>query len=515
MTLHAAVAFSSIPNEVLRGHAATLVPASLIQLTDRLASALLGAAWESAVLVAAVALTLRLVPGLSAALRARLWLAVLALLVLLPALPVALPQALVHSADSAGLQPLRVSAVWSLWLACAWAVLSAARAVKLLAGAVRLRGVARAAVPVPAGAEHAALLQHRGRAVELCVSAEIGRPSVIGFLRPRILLPPALFEALSPAALRQVLLHEMEHLRRHDDWTNLAQKLALVVLPLDPALFWVERRLCAERELACDDGVLRQTAARKAYAACLVSLAEHAMLRRGAALALGAWERQTELARRVHRILRRPEPAMRPAAARLAVAGVLGGVLAGGALLAGCPQLVRFAPEPASTLAAVEAPESLPSVASGRAQAELAGFHPAPHSSAAMQSSLASPAYLTLATAVLPARQPAVAGGERPLRSVARKERAGTAARLTAAARSARPRDGIVALRRVSTLRTSVDRTATAAPRVVLLTVWQSAAPALTFREDAAATGAAGSAEEFPPSYAAVPMQGGWLLVQL
>ena len=59
-------------------------------------------------------------------------------------------------------------------------------------------------------------------------------------------------------------MHEMEHLRRGDDWTNLLQKAGLVFFPLNPASFWVERRLCAERELACDDCVLRSSGARKA-----------------------------------------------------------------------------------------------------------------------------------------------------------------------------------------------------------------------------------------------------------
>ena len=78
----------------------------------------------------------------------------------------------------------------------------------------------------------------------------MARPSVLGFFRPRILVPPELLKALSPRELRQVVVHEMEHLHRADDWTNLLQKVGLVLFPLNPVLLWVERRLCAERELA-------------------------------------------------------------------------------------------------------------------------------------------------------------------------------------------------------------------------------------------------------------------------
>ena len=56
------------------------------------------------------------------------------------------------------------------------------------------------------------------------------------------------------------------------DSIHLLQKLGLALFPLHPALFWLDRRLCRERELACDDGVLRATQARKAYAACLARL---------------------------------------------------------------------------------------------------------------------------------------------------------------------------------------------------------------------------------------------------
>ena len=148
------------------------------------------------------------------------------------------------------------------------------------------------------------------RAAELCVSDEVARPSVLGFFRPRILVPPALVEALTPQELQQVVLHEMEHLRRGDDWTNLLQKIGLVFFPLNPVLLWVERRLCAERELACDDRVVRSSAGRKAYALCLTRMAEFSILRRSFSLVLGLWERRPELVRRVQRIISQPVRSM-------------------------------------------------------------------------------------------------------------------------------------------------------------------------------------------------------------
>jgi hypothetical protein len=164
---------------------------------------------------------------------------------------------------------------------------------------------------------------------------------VIGFFRPRILFPAWLLERLSPAELEQVILHEAEHLRRRDDWTNLIQKLALVLFPLNPALIWIERQLCHEREMACDDAVVRVTGKPRAYAACLTSLAERGLERRREALSLGAWRRRPELVGRVHRLLKQGSQ-LHPAAARALLAVVSGGLVLGSVEFSRAPQLVAF-----------------------------------------------------------------------------------------------------------------------------------------------------------------------------
>lgn len=143
--------------------------------------------------------------------------------------------------------------------------------------------------------------------------------------------------------LEQIVLHEMEHLRRRDDWTNLFQKLCLVLFPLNPAMVWIEHRLCREREMACDEGVIRITGAPRAYATCLASLAERGLQRRAEALSLGAWQRRPELVHRVHSILRRKHTLSPLGNGTLLVA--LGcSLLFGSIELARCPQLIAFVP---------------------------------------------------------------------------------------------------------------------------------------------------------------------------
>jgi len=316
---------------------------SLSFVSAAAAGALFSAVWQGTVLALCVWLCLRLLPGLSAAARSLVWLNVFILLVLLHFVP-----AFAGRSGSAisHLSPVHLDPRWSFALAGVWAALSLARAVQLMVGAFHLRRLGGRAVPAPVGAElHVLLAGAAGaRTAQLCTSDEVARPSVLGFFRPRILVPPELLKALSPRELQQVVLHEMEHLHRADDWTNLLQKMGLVLFPLNPVLLWVDRRLSAERELACDDRVLRSSAGRKAYALCLTHLAEHSILRRSFSLVLGAWERRPELVRRVQRILSQPARSMSRRPAIAATGGLLAGALGIAVVLSHSPQLVSFVP---------------------------------------------------------------------------------------------------------------------------------------------------------------------------
>lgn len=312
-------------------------------LSAAAAGSLVSAIWQGTLLAVIVALCLRFVKGIPAGVRSMLWTAVLLLVVLLHFLPL-FAHPLTPQTTAAG--TFHADLRWSVAIVCLWALLSAVRAAQLIHSALGLRRVARAATPVAASAAVAPLLRTRFRTARLCTSPDVDRPSVIGFFAPRVLIPQALYARLSPSELEQIVMHEMEHLRRADDWTNLFQKLSLALFPLNPVLLWVERRLCLERELACDDRVLQLTRARKAYATCLVNLAEHSMLRRGALLVLGAWERQSELGQRVRRILAAPEGVMGRRRMKYVTAALVLGMLGGAATLAREPQLVSFAPMP-------------------------------------------------------------------------------------------------------------------------------------------------------------------------
>ncbi len=153
-------------------------------------------------------------------------------------------------------------------------------AVRLLRGYLLLyRCRARS---LPASAQHQLLLKSLRkrmgvrRTVELRTSTDLSVPMAAGLIRPVIFLPEDLTEQVSEDELEQILLHELAHLARGDDWTQLGQRLTQALLFFHPAVHWLSRRLNLERELACDDWVVsRQGGARKRYAACLLKVAKH------------------------------------------------------------------------------------------------------------------------------------------------------------------------------------------------------------------------------------------------
>jgi hypothetical protein len=235
---------------------------------------------------------------------------------------------------------------------------------------------------------------------------------------------------------------------------------------------WIERRLCLERELACDDDVLRLTKAPKAYATCLTNLAEHRLGRRAAALSLGAWERKSELARRVHSILLGGKK-MGTAQARVVMGVLVLGLLGGSAELARCPQLVSFS-RGASPVTAAQS-------SSGAGSATAPGYVPVSFRGAA-----SGAAHETLLKASMP-----VDRGIRPVSTTVAKHR-----RAVPAPAVQRSRQNRAAVQQVRGW--------------LMLTSWEEPE-----RPGMALSRARPEFQErvISISYAAVPTGGGWLVI--
>ena len=313
---------------------------------------LLNTAAEGVALVSLVWVALRLVSRQNSGTRFAIWFSALFGIVALPFVSgsdyisshlTALPSASLH-----GQIVLSPSIGFSLFIA--WAIGAGLLLFRLGVGLWRVGRFRRNCSEVePAGLDPAVACIVRdfksSRRVRLYVSSEATVPAAIGFFRPAIVFPAWLLPQLSGDEVRIILLHELAHLSRWDDWTNLVQKVVKAVFFFHPAVWWIENRLTLEREMACDDMVLAQTASARAYASSLISFAEKLQGRRGLALAQALVGRMHQMSLRLAQILDGERP--RRTALWTPVMGLAAGMMA---LAIGAapfiPRVVAFQTQP-------------------------------------------------------------------------------------------------------------------------------------------------------------------------
>lgn len=177
---------------------------------------------------------------------------------------------------------------------------------RLAASLLHLESLKRDALPLSvayrAGLPRWSAAVKGGRDVRLCTSDAIDIPIAVGLLDAMILLPARLLEELPPRDVDAIVLHELAHLRRADDYINAAERVALALLFFHPAVRWIASRLDLKREVACDDWVLLQNDALP-YATCLARIAEVAMWPHRAMPAPGAFVTRRGISVRIERLL--------------------------------------------------------------------------------------------------------------------------------------------------------------------------------------------------------------------
>ena len=110
------------------------------------------------------------------------------------------------------------------------------------------------------------------RRVRLLVSSMVDVPTVMGWLRPVILVPVAFLTGLSFDHINALLAHELAHVRRHDYLASILQNIIETALFYHPAVWWISEQIRAERELCCDDLAVAATGNVLAYARALADL---------------------------------------------------------------------------------------------------------------------------------------------------------------------------------------------------------------------------------------------------
>ncbi len=304
-------------------------------MAAQVASTVLNGVLQGLILTGLVWLALRVIPRLSAATRYGVWLLTLGFVLALPVadrlMPAGAPGELGMPAARAAAPPITLPAGgWTEWVLAAWAVISFLLVARVPWSYAMLQRTKRRAsiLAAPQFAELVGRCRGRRRPA-LLVSTEIAMPLAAGLHRPAVLIPEFLAGRLSETELRDVLAHELAHLRRWDDWTNLLQRVIEAVCWFHPAVLWIGRRLRLERELACDDWAVALSGTVRPYAACLTKLAA-LVPAASAQLAPGAMARKPQVSVRVEALLARTRngtakisrAALAAAAAALAVAGV-------------------------------------------------------------------------------------------------------------------------------------------------------------------------------------------------
>jgi beta-lactamase regulating signal transducer with metallopeptidase domain len=97
-------------------------------------------------------------------------------------------------------------------------------------------------------------------------------PAVVGFFRPIVLLPMRALTGLSPEQLEAVIAHELGHIKRFDVAVNFFQVIAESLFFFHPAVWWLNKRIRADREDCCDDVAIATCGGTLGYARALATM---------------------------------------------------------------------------------------------------------------------------------------------------------------------------------------------------------------------------------------------------
>lgn len=145
---------------------------------------------------------------------------------------------------------------WAVWLVLAWCAVVVLQALRIALQRFRLAQLLARGTPASAAianaveeASHNLGLASVPRAL---LTSENVSPFVCGTLRPTLVLPSMIASSLPPEQLRQVLLHELAHVRRRDLLWGWIPQIVRTLWFTHPVVHWAVYRLRLERELACD-----------------------------------------------------------------------------------------------------------------------------------------------------------------------------------------------------------------------------------------------------------------------
>src|SRR5215469_9119462 len=136
------------------------------------------------------------------------------------------------------------------------------------------------------------------RGIQYCECKWLQTPAVVGWFRPVVFFPATVLTGLSEEQLQAVIAHELAHIKRLDAFVNVFEVVVETLLFYHPAVWWLNKRIRAEREHCCDERAVSVCGNAVEYARALTLMEEW---RSAPALAMAA--NHGPLAERVTRVL--------------------------------------------------------------------------------------------------------------------------------------------------------------------------------------------------------------------
>lgn len=111
----------------------------------------------------------------------------------------------------------------------------------------------------------------KGRSVRLVRNHFVPTPLLIGIFRPRIIIPDINF---NESQLKNILLHELSHLRRFDIGVKWLTMIAASIHWFNPIMYFIKKEIDHACELACDEAVIRDfnSAQKQKYGETLINV---------------------------------------------------------------------------------------------------------------------------------------------------------------------------------------------------------------------------------------------------
>ena len=135
--------------------------------------------------------------------------------------------------------------------------------------------------------------------------SEINNVAVCGIIRPKLLISLETFEELSIQQKKDVIMHEMSHIKRRDTLVSLVMTIVNIVHWFNPVVWVVFTLFRKDMEVMCDSKVLCKMEAwqRKRYADTLLRLAMK-VNRKHPRLAMALFMSRTSIKRRITMVSR-------------------------------------------------------------------------------------------------------------------------------------------------------------------------------------------------------------------